>query len=77
MPRAPPTTKKNRHSLYPFPFKAMIDPRVAHFQQFVKVLDSALYPEERRSSCCGALTTEVNDFEICTHCLNICSAEEW
>ena len=77
MPRAPPTTKRNRHLFYPFPFNAMTDPRVAHFRHFVKVLDSALYPEERRSCCCGALTTEVNDFEICTHCLNICSVEVW
>jgi hypothetical protein len=54
-----------------------MDAILSHTAEAVKMIEASIYGEERRSTCCGAKVAEVNDFEICTVCLDICGSEPW
>lgn len=65
MARAPPLAKRlSRKPLYLFP-----NFRVMSFSQILN-----LVKPEPISDCCGSLVTDINGYDVCTCCLQMCHA---
>lgn len=50
----------------------LTDPILAHHAKVIKMVRDSLFPHPL-SDCCRAAVIDVNDFEVCTCCLQHCT----